>query len=77
MSLEIILLVSYGAISLIMFFMTFEHYDEYDLTPKEIYDHNDLNMFGCILAWLVMFIFNPLFFIIHFIDFLLHVGRKD
>lgn len=45
--------------------------------PKEIYEINNLNMFGCWIVFLISFIFNPMFYIAHFIYWLFHVGRKE
>lgn len=45
-------------------------------TPKEIYECNDFNMFAAWLLFLIVFIFNPLWNITNFINWLLHVGRK-
>ena len=55
----------------------FEYFDDTAVTPKEIYDSNDINMFGCVIVFIICFILNPLFYIAHFIHWLFHVGRKD
>ena len=55
----------------------FEDFDDIAVTPKEIYDSNDINMFGCVIVFIICFILNPLFYIAHFIHWLFHVGRKD
>ena len=55
----------------------FEVFDDMAVTPKEIYDSNDINMFGCVIVFIICFILNPLFYIAHFIHWLFHVGRKD
>ena len=55
----------------------FEYFDDMAVTPKEIYDSNDINMFGCVIVFIICFILNPLFYIAHFIHWLFHVGRKD
>ena len=55
----------------------FEVFDDIVVTPKEIYDSNDINMFGCVIVFIICFILNPLFYIAHFIHWLFHVGRKD
>ena len=46
------------------------------VTPKEIYDSNDMNMFGCVIVFIICFILNPLFYMAYFIHWLFHVGRK-
>lgn len=55
----------------------FGDFDGMSVTPKEIYDSNDMNMFGCVIVFIIGFILNPLFYIAHFIHWLFHVGRKD
>lgn len=55
----------------------FEDFDGVPVTPKEIYDSNDMNMFGCVIVFIIGFILNPLFYIAHFIHWLFHIGRKD
>lgn len=55
----------------------FEDFDSMAVTPKEIYDSNNINMFGCVIVFIIGFILNPLFYIAHFIHWLFHVGRKD
>lgn len=73
-------LISYIVLVIYMFFLCLK--DEYEgagfaMTPKQIYHCNDLNMFGCWLICIVGFIFNPLFYIYHFMKWLVHVGRRD
>lgn len=55
----------------------FEDFDDMAVTPKEIYDSNNINMFGNVIVFIICFILNPLFYIAHFILWLFHVGRKD
>jgi hypothetical protein len=57
--------------------MSFEHFDDSAVTPKELYEINNFNMATCVLLWVLLFVFNPLFYIIHFIKWLSHVGRKE
>ena len=67
----ILLIIGIGVSSI------FEYFDDMAVTPKEIYDSNDINMFGCVIVFIICFILNPLFYIAHFIHWLFHVGRKD
>ena len=67
----ILLILEIGVLSI------FEYFDDMAVTPKEIYDSNDINMFGCVIVFIICFILNPLFYIAHFIHWLFHVGRKD
>lgn len=54
----------------------FGGFDDMAVTPKEIYDSNDMNMFGCVIVFIICFILNPLFYMAYFIHWLFHVGRK-
>ena len=67
----ILLIIGIGVSSI------FEDFDDMAVTPKEIYDSNDINMFGCVIVFIICFILNPLFYIAHFIHWLFDVGRKD
>ena len=67
----ILLIIGIGVLSI------FGDFDDMVVTPKEIYDSNDINMFGCVIVFIICFILNPLFYIAHFIHWLFHVGRKD
>ena len=67
----ILLIIGIGVSSI------FEDFHDMAVTPKEIYDSNDINMFGCVIVFIICFILNPLFYIAHFIHWLFHVGRKD
>ena len=60
-----------------IFFATFGDYDNVAVTPKQIYECTNLNIFGCALVFIITFVLSPLFFIVHFIDWLLHAGRKE
>jgi hypothetical protein len=71
------LILIYIAYLIVVFCMTFLKKDEYTITPRELYDTSNLNMFGCVLLWFIAFIFNPLFYIACFAEWLCHVGRKD
>lgn len=44
--------------------------------PKYIYDNSTLNAFGVFIAFLLCFIFVPVYYILWFGYWLLHVGRK-
>ena len=56
---------------------TLEGFDDMAVTPQEIYDYSDMNMFGCVIVFIIGFILNPLFYMAHFICWIFHVGRKD
>lgn len=59
-----------------MFFATIKEYGNVAVTPRQIYECTDLNFFACALVFVIAFVLDPLFFILHFIDWLFHVGRK-
>lgn len=60
-----------------MFFGTIKDFHNIAVTPAEIYECNDFNMFACVILFLVMFFLNPLFYIAQFIYWIFHVGRTD
>ena len=76
MPLEIII-VTYLAVITMMLIITIGDYNEIEVMPLEIFDNSSYNIFACVILWLIAFLFNPLFYILHFIDWLAHVGRKD
>ena len=59
-------LLVYVSIIIAMLIVTIKDFENVAVTPKEIYESNDLNMFGCVVIFVVMFLVNPLFFIAHF-----------
>lgn len=68
-------LLVYVSIIIAMFIVTIKDFWNVAVTPKEIYESNDLNMFGCVVIFVIMFLVNPLFFIAHFIYWVFHVGN--
>ena len=68
-------LLVYVSIIIAMFIVTIKDFENVAVTPKEIYESNDLNMFGCVVIFVIMFLVNPLFFIAHFIYWVFHVGN--
>lgn len=68
-------LLVYVSIIIAMFIVTIKDFENVAVTPKEIYESNDLNMFGCVVIFVIMFLVNPLFFIAHFIYLVFHVGN--
>ncbi len=47
------------------------------MNPKQIYECNNINMFACVCLYIVALILNPLFFLVHFLYWIFHIGRKD
>ena len=60
-----------------IFLGTIEDFGDIAITPIQIYECNNLNMFACVLLWIIGFIVNPLFFVAHFLYWIFHVGRND
>lgn len=71
-----VILVIYSCIAISMFCVTIKGFNNVAVTPKEIYECNDLNMFACVVLFLIMLVFNPLFFIAHFLYWIFHVDRE-
>ena len=44
--------------------------------PKYIYDHSKLNVFGVIGSSIILFCLIPLYYILWFLYWIGHVGRK-
>lgn len=72
-----LILVFYIIFIIVIFFTTIGDYDNVAVPPRQIYECTNLNIFACTLIFIIAFALNPLFFIVHFIDWLLHAGRKE
>ena len=68
-------LLVYVSIIIAMFIVTIKDFENVAEKKKKIYESNDLNMFGCVVIFVIMFLVNPLFFIAHFIYWVFHVGN--
>lgn len=71
------MLVFYIMFIIVMFFATIKDYSNVAVTPKQIYECTDLNIFACTLVFIIAFVIDPLFFALHFIDWAMHFGRKE
>lgn len=60
-----------------MFVATIKDFNNVAVTPKEMYECNNLNLFACVVLWIFMFVFNPFFYLTQFIYWVFHVGRSD
>ena len=60
-----------------IFLGTIEDFGDIAVTPRQIYECNNLNMFVCVLLWIIGFIVNPLFFVAHFLYWIFHIRRKN
>lgn len=70
------MLIFYIIFIIAMFIATIKDYGNVAVTPRQIYECTDINIFACVLVFVIAFVLDPLFFILHFIGWLLHVGRK-
>ena len=59
-----------------MFIVTIKDFDNVAVTPKEIYECNNFNIFACVIVFIIMFLVNPLFFVAHFLYWLFHVEKN-
>lgn len=72
-----LILLGYSIFIVVIFFATISDFDNLAVTPRQIYECSDLNMFACTLIFIFAFITNPLFYVAHFLYWIFHVGRKD
>ena len=70
------ILFIYTLYVLVVFFGSLKDFNNMAITPKEIYECTNFNMFACILIFLGGIIINPLFYITHFLYWIFHVGRR-
>ena len=75
-NMKLILLI-YVIFVVFIFFITISDFGNVAVTPRQIYECNNLNMFACVLLFIIAFIVNPLFFVAHFLYWIFHVGRND
>lgn len=71
------ILFIYIIYAVFVFLVTMKDFGNVAFTPRQIYECNNLNMFACVLLFIIAFIVNPLFFVAHFVYWIFHVGRKD
>ena len=74
--MKLILLI-YVIYVVLIFCNTISDFGNVAVTPRQIYECNNLNMFGCIVLFIFGFILNPLFVVAHFLYWIFHVGRKN
>lgn len=75
--IETVFLVLYILLIVSTMFITLaSDWVRFSRTPRQIYDTSDLNMFGCVLLWIFSIVTNPIGYLMFFIHFLFHVGRK-
>ena len=74
--MKLILLI-YVIFVVFIFFITISDFGNAAVTPKEIYECSNLNMFACVFLFIIAFVVNPLFYVAHFLYWIFHVGRND
>lgn len=72
-----LILAFYIIFIIVTFFATIDDYDNVSVTPRQIYECTGLNIFACTLVFIIEFVIDPLFFVLHFIDWAMHFGRKE
>ncbi len=71
------LLLMYGIFVFAVFLATIKDLHNVACTPKQIYEINNLNMFACVLLFLVLVVLNPLFCVVRFLYWIFHIGREE
>ena len=70
-----IFVIIYLCIVISAFLLTIKDFGCFACTPKEIYECNNINMFGAVLIFVVAFLLNPILFILKFLWWIFHFGR--
>ncbi len=71
------ILLIYLIVIVVFFLGTIKDFWNAAVTPKELYECNNFNMLAALLLYIIVFIFDPFFFILHFLYWIFHVGRED
>ena len=71
------ILTIYLIFIIVFFLVTIKDFGNAAVTPKQLYECNNFNMFAAVLLYIVMFVFDPIFFIVHFLYWIFHVGREE
>lgn len=72
-----VFLICYICIIVVMFLVTIKDFDSFASTPKQVYDCNNFNMLAAVVVFAIVFLFNPLIFIVKFLWWIFHVGRNE
>lgn len=72
-----VLIVFY--IFVVVFFccITLKDFNDYSVTPRDVYDVTKLNWIGTMLLYALYLFFNPIYFLLHFLRWLVTFGRRD
>ncbi len=71
------ILLIYLMVIMVFFLATIKDFWNMAVTPKQLYERSNFNMFGAVLLYIFVFVFDPLFFTAHFLYWIFHAGRKD
>lgn len=71
------ILTIYLIFIIVFFLVTIKDFGNAAVTPKQLYECNNFNMFAAVLLYIVVFVFDPIFFIAHFLYWIFHVGREE
>lgn len=78
MELKELIFLAYVVYSIVIFLFTLKDYHNYTFTLKDLQEVNDdLNTIGIGFLYLLGIVANPIFFVVHFIDWLIHVKKED
>ena len=66
----------YFIVIAVAFVMSLMDFGNLSITPIQIYESNNLNMFGCVVLSIVFFILNPIYYFVYFVYWIFHIGRK-
>lgn len=66
----------YFIVIAVTFVMSLMDFGNLSITPMQIYESNNLNMFGCVVMSIVFFILNPIYYFVYFVYWIFHIGRK-
>ena len=66
----------YFIVIAVAFVMSLMDFGNISITPMQIYESNNLNMFGCVVLSIVFFILNPIYYFVYFVYWIFHIGRK-
>lgn len=74
-------IISYILISIYFTVVAFDVWfdgdlDEYPLSPKNIWEESEMNILGIILALIFLLIFIPVYYLVIFLHWICHVGRR-
>ena len=61
----------------VTFLCTIKDFGCVSVTPKEIHECNNFNMFASVLLWVMLLFLDPLFIIAHFLHWIFHIEIKD